>query len=159
MFRSLLPQLIVASNLPLLEKLTEGSVWWELQANLVSLYGSYLAIQKHNRLLEIWVFQIIQVDHTVDQIPLLLNISNNLARFSCLVSYSCSVTLRVQKGSEPDSLGSIDKMEGCDRIHDDCTNNFLLLSTGQGLHQHNLYLLWQQKLINYTGIFHLLSSL
>lgn len=51
MLQALLPQaeLIVASNLPLLENLTDasGGMWWELQANLVSLCGSYLAIQKH----------------------------------------------------------------------------------------------------------------
>ena len=52
MLQSLLPQaeLIVASNLPLLESLTadvSGGMWWELQANLVSLCGSFLAIQKH----------------------------------------------------------------------------------------------------------------
>jgi hypothetical protein len=50
MLQSLLPQaeVIVASNLPLLENLTDGGgMWWELQVNLVSLCGSYLAIQKH----------------------------------------------------------------------------------------------------------------
>lgn len=51
MLQALLPQaeLIVASNLPLLENLTDasGGMWWELQANLISLCGSYLAIQKH----------------------------------------------------------------------------------------------------------------
>jgi hypothetical protein len=52
MLQALLPQaeLVVASNLPLLERLTAemgGGMWWELQANLVSLCGSYLAIQKH----------------------------------------------------------------------------------------------------------------
>lgn len=50
MLQSLLPQAeqIVAANLSLLESLTDsGGMWWELQANLVSLCGSYLAIQKH----------------------------------------------------------------------------------------------------------------
>lgn len=52
MLHSLLPQaeLIVAANMPLLIQLVEGDpgggVWWELQAHLISLCGSFLALQK-----------------------------------------------------------------------------------------------------------------
>mmetsp|Transcript_16792 Transcript_16792/g.37267 ORF Transcript_16792/g.37267 Transcript_16792/m.37267 type:complete len:732 (-) Transcript_16792:647-2842(-) len=50
MLNALLPQaeVIVASNMPALEKLVDPSgTWWEIKVNLVSLCGSYLALQKH----------------------------------------------------------------------------------------------------------------
>ena len=47
MLCSLLPQaeLIVASNLPLLEKICLGDSWWEIQAFLLSVASTFLSIQ------------------------------------------------------------------------------------------------------------------
>lgn len=47
MLGSLLPQaeLIVASNLPLLEEISRGGSWWEIQAHLLSVTSTFLSLQ------------------------------------------------------------------------------------------------------------------